>query len=688
MRLLNNNPFIKLVTVYVTGILLVTTWLHESPVRFLLAGVALILPLLPLTNQYLRHRQWVSALLLTGILLIGVVTTYRQHHVLTGFREGVFQGYARLVHFPEPATKRLKCRLELMRGTIDSVALVGQPHIVAYLPLNWKDTLLYPGTVFMLQTRIEKPSKQVNPHTFNYSRYLYHKGIKGQAFIRPEHVAKVPEASRVHLIHRLRLYCKQQIEHYMPDEESQGLLKALLLGFKKDLPEALEISYARAGAIHMLAVSGLHVGIFFLLIQHLLIKLGLRTHVRWLFYLMLLLALLMYAALTGFSPSVCRASLMFGCYTLGKWLHRDTQFYNVLAFSAFLLLFINPFILFDVGFQLSYAAVTSIVWLQPKIDALFHPKTSVGRFFWAVTTVSLAAQLGTFPISIFYFHQFPVYFLLSNWLAMLLIPVLLYAGIAFLVLSPFPMLASVLGKALSYVVGILNGGIIFIEQLPHATLTELYWSLPFFILIVGFVLSMLHGFVYRKAMAFLAAAVILLLVSIGQAFEKFEHYKKMELTLYNSKSPAVLSVIHKEQAWLLTPYKDSLPTDFAYSIKPHLGYSRVGNYRPIWLQETAIEKKGLFQLTDKRIAWIFDDSWRHLKAPQPLPVDYLILSGQTRMTPAQLLSLFSPDLVILHNSLVPWEIRDLSAYLKKEQINTHNIAEEGAWQWVTQLTKR
>jgi competence protein ComEC len=688
MRLLDNNPFVKLVAVYVTGIMLVTTWLHNTPMFFLFLLVAITLLLLPLSINYLRKQQWATTVVLAALLVISSGTTSLRHHQLRTFVPGEFKGYMRLVKFPEPTDKRLRCELAIKKGSIDSVGIRYPYHILAYLPKTWKDSTLYPGTIFLVNSELTIPGRNSNPFTFNYPQYLYHKGIVGQTFIREGHISKDQESSEINFIHHLRYYCKIQIEQHVPSENSQGLLKALLLGLKKDLPEELQISYARAGAIHMLAVSGLHVGIFFLLIQGLLNTIGLKGRIRWLYYSILLIALFMYAALTGFSPSVCRASLMFGCYTVARWLNRDTQFYNILACSAFLLLVLNPFVLFDVGFQLSYAAVTSIVWLQPKLEAILNPKNKIVRFFWAVTTVSLAAQVGTFPISLYYFHQFPIYFILSNWLAMILVPVLLYVGIIFLILSPFTALASAIGIVLSWLVTILNAGISFIENLPNSTITHIYWQFSVFILVVLTVLLFLHGIVYKKSKLLVFATLSICSLLLWRTYIEVSTYNSGQITLYNCKSPPILSILQQRKAWLITPYSDSLPNDFSYNVEPHLGYNHIREQYIIGLDKHTKHKCKVLKMGEIELAWVYDAAWKSKKQNKALSVDYLILSDRTNTAPDKLMKLISPKLVLLHNSLVTWEKQEYISYLQQENIEYHDIASEGVWQKSVNATDR
>ena len=193
---------------------------------------------------------------------------------------------------------------------------------------------------------------------------------------------------------------------------------ALLLGYRENLDKELVKSYASAGAMHVLAVSGLHVGILYLLLTRIfsfLKKVKKVKNGKFILTILIVSFLWFYAIMTGLSASVMRATTMFSFIVIGnELLNRKTSIYNTLAVSAIILMIINPFIVYQVGFQLSYVAVVGIVYLQPKLNRLFYSRYKLVRGVWAITCVSLAAQIATFPLSLHYFHQFSTYFFISN----------------------------------------------------------------------------------------------------------------------------------------------------------------------------------------------------------------------------------------------------------------------------------
>ena len=207
-----------------------------------------------------------------------------------------------------------------------------------------------------------------------------------------------------------------KLSAYIDSEQELVTVKAMLLGRRDEVTSEMENVYQSTGTSHILAVSGLHFGIVFLLFS--IIFGWLKTgRLRWLYYLLVLLGIWSFAFLTGSSPSVMRASLMLTIVLVAEFSSRKSSIYNSIFVSAFLLLLFDPYLLFSVSFQLSYAAVLGIVYLYQRIYALVFLRSSILNFLWKITTVSLSVQMITFPITLFYFHQFPLVFPVTNLIA-------------------------------------------------------------------------------------------------------------------------------------------------------------------------------------------------------------------------------------------------------------------------------
>ncbi len=278
----------------------------------------------------------------------------------------------------------------------------------------------------------------LNPHQFDYKRYLEQMGIYHQLNLNTtNYIKSKTQTSTVYgLAAKARLGIVEKLKEQNFGADELGVIQALLLGQRFDLSEETYDNYKKAGAVHILAVSGLHIGILLLLIQFLLSPL--RTLPKGNIVILVLSVVLLwgFAFLAGLSASIIRACTMFSFIAYALSLNRPSNTSNILSLSLFfILLFINPNLLFHVGFQMSYAAVFAIVWIYPLLQKLWFPKHKIVRYFWQLLSVSLAAQLGVLPISLYYFHQFPGLFFISNLLIVPVLGAILAIGILVILLS-------------------------------------------------------------------------------------------------------------------------------------------------------------------------------------------------------------------------------------------------------------
>ena len=290
------------------------------------------------------------------------------------------------------------------------------------------------------------------------------------------------------VLDRLGNYFAQLIHSKVEHPESQQIALALLLGQKGSLDKEIMDAYSETGTMHILAVSGLHVGIIYALLLLPVRGLKSTSKIRFFYLLLVVLLIWVYALLTGFSPSVVRAAAMFSLVTLGQMRKRKASIWNTLAFSALMILVIDPDVIFDIGFQLSYLAVAGIVGIQPLMVGWWLPRNSILEYFWQLATVSLAAQLVTFPLSILYFHQFPTYFLLANLLVVPLAFVIMAVGVPFMFLAWIPKLGEVMGWVVDWLIFLQNQLTMMIQVLPGGTIEGLVISFSGVLLVWGLIL--------------------------------------------------------------------------------------------------------------------------------------------------------------------------------------------------------
>jgi competence protein ComEC len=236
----------------------------------------------------------------------------------------------------------------------------------------------------------------------------------------------------------LRDFFLTLIEQHVKTKDELAVASAIMLGYRDYMNADIVQAYASSGALHVLSVSGLHVGVLFLALQFLLQWMDKYRQLKWVKVLLVLAVMFFYAVLTGLSPSVLRAVVMFSFFVIAKAINRDNNMYNVLGISCLLLLFWNPYLITEVGFKLSYLAVLGIVVLYPILQPLLTFKNKLLKGAWSITCLSIAAQIATFPISLYYFHQFPNLFLISNLIIIPASDFVLYLGMLICVTFKIP----------------------------------------------------------------------------------------------------------------------------------------------------------------------------------------------------------------------------------------------------------
>jgi competence protein ComEC len=342
-------------------------------------------------------------------------------------------------------------------------------------------TPLIPGQILLVSKVPELIQSPKNPNEFDYSGFLARKGIFHRQFLGKNfHFLNTENPTQNYLIAHLRNWIAEMLSEKIPHETSLQIANALLLGQKQNLDPILQEAYVQAGIIHILAVSGLHVGIIYAIFLFLIKPLNLSKKQKNIYLLGVVGIIWLYAFLTGLSPSVVRSATMFSLVAMGQMRDRKPSIYNVLAFSAMLMITYNPDVIFEVGFLLSYIAVLGIVMIQPLIVRWWIPSNRVLEYFWQLTAVSLAAQLATFPLSVYYFHVFPTYFLLANLLVLPLAFLIMQVGVPLMMLGWIPYLGEGLGWVLSWLIQIQNEIAELIYVLPGGKLERLvidFWGM-------------------------------------------------------------------------------------------------------------------------------------------------------------------------------------------------------------------
>ena len=630
-----NYPILRLLIPFALGIG-VAYW---SPLNCSLPILLSLMCACWLVSLVLQHKKTLTTTLLSGIslqilfVLAGFcLTCVRFRNDNVAFFNKIFEEnqtfVVRIMDHPVPKAKSFKA-LAIIEQTIDGQLV--QEKTVLYFG---KDSLRQPtyGDVMLIHAKIKEIDTVKNPYAFDYKKYMQRKEIFFSGYV-PSWSWQIIGQFKKNPI-RDKAY---QIQHYFSQifteagmsGDEYSIITAILLGNDETMEPELKASYASAGVSHILCVSGMHVGVIFMILNFLLQPLEYSKHLRLLKAILLMLFIWCYACITGLSPSVTRAATMFSFVTIGNMLRRNTNIFHSLFASLFILLIINPLLIFETGFQLSYAAVFGIVIFQQKMVGLWEPKSKLINYFWNLITVSVAAQLATFPLSVYIFGQFPNYFLLANLSVISLSFVVVVSGVCLLALSFIPVVSSWLAWLLTHEIRLMNFLIQSIEKLPGSVTENISISWVQMLLIYLCILFFSLLFLKKKKIHYWLGLTSLCSIILLFDLSKYQTQQFENHTVYKlSKGVAVSFNFHGKAVIFSDSIRDKSHPDYAYCIKNHERKERIesviipidSNY-----QNDFLLKEGDFVVTNGRTYQLARRKQRNYLTSNIFSVDEVIL---------------------------------------------------------------
>ena len=583
-----------------------------------------------------------------------------------------------LVTIEEPLVEKANSykALSSIQGFYSDTWKVANGNAVLYFK---KDSIL-PALHYGSQIILTKPLQEIknagNPGSFDYNRYSLFQGITHQVYLTANDFEILP-GERIDLFAKFIFDCRKWVvltlKKFIAGEKEQGFAEALLIGYKDDLDKNLVQSYTNTGVVHIIAISGMHLALIYGLLVLLTKPISKKRKLKWLRIILILSGLWLFTLLAGAQASVVRSAVMFTCIALGEVLSRRTSIYNTLALSAFLLLCYNPFWLWDVGFQLSYAAVVSIVtFYKPIYNWVYFPNKSLD-FIWKTMAISIAAQILTTPISLYHFHQFPVLFLLTNLVAVPLSSLILFGEIFLCCFSWLTPVANVAGKIISLFIYWMNSYIERIELVPFSLWNGFSITLlQTVFLSVALVAICFWLMEKKKWMLWFSLTSLFLFVCIRSWFF-YEVYHQRKLIVYNVPKHAAIDLVIG-RTYNFIGDSNLLYDDFIRNF--HIQPSRV-LHRMKPFQTIPIGCKDL-KFCNKKII-VIDSSITFITEKDKLPIDVLILSKNPKIYISGLVKTFEIKQVVIDGSVPGWK----SKYWKRDCDSLHipcfDVSEKGAF---------
>ncbi len=671
-------PFLRLLIAFVGGIVVYEFLPYQFPLLvFIIALVPIVLfSLFTPKRIQLHHKRtiYLGIALQLFFFIVGFGNAQynnRPPHIIE--LENADGIVCRITQTPVAKTKSFKSEAFIERAYIDSQWVDVNKKMIIYCPLDSAPPFAYDDIVF-IKSKVNRPKLPANPHQFNYKKYLEKKGVFYQSYIKDEDVTVLDKDRKFTLNDFSEgsiQYTRKVFHTLVPDSSLSTIATALLVGFQEELDPETKTSFSRVGAMHILAVSGLHVGIIFILLSNILYPLNRNKYTKILKAVILIVFLWGYAIIAGFSPSIVRASLMFTLLIPILSFQVQGNAYNNIASSAFILLLYNSNYLFDVGFQLSYVAVFGIIYLYPFLKGWVESKYWLVNQVWQLTAVSIAATIFTCPIVLYNFGQFPLSFLISNLIAVPVSTLIIYVGLAALVLFKVHFVSLVLGKVLHGLLWFLKLSIEWIEALPYSYLDHLLinrWQA--FILYV-LIFSIILYFQYRKVNYLRVSLVMMCLFTATLINRRYEVLQHKEVYIYNLNRSSYIEYIdgHHAVNVLQKPLTD---LDFGLFIRTN--HQHVGVFNKVKdNKDVAVFYPG-FQIRETRFFMIEKSI---PISDKMIDTDYLILSNLSFLDVELLKKQFRFKQVIVLNNHSIKKLSKFDELLTEAQIPYHSLSRVG-----------
>ena len=673
MRLLNFTV-IKLSFCLIAGIIIARltaislTWSIGQSIALL---SLLCISLLVSKKQFIKSI-WFGVLAFSTTLSIGILVTHIHNEKLHKSH------YTQIYSLKNNALETIQFRVRdiLKSGYyndkyIIDLETIGSQKVTGKALLNIKkDSLNYVlkvDEVYITKTNFKPLNAPLNPNQFNYKAYLekqyiYHQiSTESPSLLKVHGNIKSLNGYASHL--RFLINSKLKTYNFKPDE--LAIINALILGQRQDISKNVYTNYTNAGAIHILAVSGLHVGILLLILNLLLKPLERLKHGRTTKLLIILILLWSYAILAGASASIIRASTMFSIVAFGMHLKRPSNIYNTLAISVFFILLFKPLFLFDVGFQLSYLAVIAIVSIQPILYNLWKPKLWFINNLWQVFTVTIAAQFGVIPLSLFYFHQFPGLFWLSNLVVIPLLGIILSSGILVIALALINVLPQYLADLYGTCISFMNYFFKWVSSHDQFLIKDISFNAWHTLASYFIIIAIVRVYVSRSHKTLLILGIAIVSFQLVSFYNKYEQSKDAFIIFHKSRH----TIIGK---------KHSRQMVFSHNLKSIENDKTIANFTIAnyisHLTEDSLQNLYIYQ---KEYILIVDSLGVY--NTRKVNPDYVLLQNSPKLNLERLIDSITPKIIIADGSNYKSYIERWRATCKKRKLPFHHTGKKGAF---------
>ncbi|MBX2920652.1 MAG: ComEC/Rec2 family competence protein [Chitinophagaceae bacterium] len=680
-------PFIRLLVPFAAGIIL--QWYAAPGIHILfISGVclagALIVSFL-FKGYFLYQHKWIIGVIVMLLAMVqGMIITHYKNvqHRQEWLGNTCTDSTIIIASLAEPLVEKNKSYKALADVyTISEANCItrSKGNILIYFS---KDSSLpnkvHYGSSILFKKNLQRIQSSGNPGAFDYSRYSLFQDITHQVYLAPGDfmVSSVMLQPRyAQWLQTCRTAVLDILKKHIPGKREAGVAEALLIGYRNDLDRDLVQQYSNTGVIHVIAISGMHLAMIYGLLIVLLRPLQKNNHTKWIRGVIILFVLWGFSLLSGAGASVLRSVIMFSFIVTGESMARQVSVYHTLAASAFFLLCRNPFFLWDVGFQLSYAAVLSIVIFLRPVTNWFYFRNKIIDHIWKLLSVTIAAQILATPLSIYHFHQSPNFFLLSNLIVVPLSGIILYGAILLCIIAAVSVPATIPGQILSFLLKCMNGFTAWVNDLPYAVSDGIVLSVVQVLLLYAFITGVAAWLMFKKLRAVWIALLCLLLFAGIRMADIYHKTGKATMVVYNVPRYTAIDFFDNGQYFYAgddTVNADSFMKDF------HLAPARL-------IHRANYAGRGMYQAATFPFVWVNNkkiliaDSMVFLPGDPTFHVDILILSGKVKSSISRLQQQFDCSTCVFDASCPAWKTNKWKNECDSLLLRRHSVAEDGAF---------
>lgn len=669
-------PFLRLVLPLVAGILCyryfsgfdLSVVLVFAFISTLLFGIFAFTKSTKQPVQYLRFASLHIALIAAAWVLCYFNDIRNNKDWFANERAEAF--VARVVSTPVEKEKTWKLEVEVLRAIDGNTVKASEGKAFVYVYKDEHAPNIHQGDTIMLPDKWQLIKRSGNPFEFDYAAYCNRNNIYHQQFLAANEIALFAKTFPENLpfIQRLHNWSVAAIARYIKDEQVLGLMQAMLVGEEANMDADLRQAYSETGIIHIVAISGSHISFFFLLITFLL---GWIKHKkwRWVKYMAAIPLVWVYVMMSGAPPSAVRAALMFSILGIGFAFNKSSHSLNHLLATAFILLCAEPMWLYAIGFQLSFVAVLSLILFYRPLYQVYVPVNIVLRRLWQVVAASIAAELLVAPLVVYYFHLFPLQFIVANVIAYLFMGFALIGGVLLVLLSAMTPLAMVLANAIEWIVTVFNNLVYWLQSANPRAFNFLQIDGVELVLLYVTIASIGYYLLQKNKKGLYAGLIAMVALLVMLNVDEWKALHQESLVVYNINKINHIELIDGKKHWVINT--DTIIDDRKknYVLKPaHCGYG-------VW-SSRGYKNDRLFVVRGKKVLVLDATVWGNSK----FPVDYVIINFAARAEDiAQVQATYSPVQIVLGNNISRTKQEAIATDVRTKGINIWTVSRNGAF---------